>query len=141
MRSRASRRSPVNGSAAVNGLGAGLDLDGAVATGCADEPPDRPSSPVFDLVPDDQGGEHDRKMGFDRVALVVVDRAGLQLVFDIPNDFSVRRSRRAAPHHRAWRMGIGPGIGSGRRLDAPRIGSRIASLEVRSCHLFGDLRA
>jgi hypothetical protein len=52
---------------------AGLDLDRAVAACGADEFPDRPSRAVFDPAADRQGGEHDRQVGFDGVALAVVD--------------------------------------------------------------------
>jgi RHS repeat-associated protein len=67
--------------AAAFGVGAGLDLDGAVAAGGTDELLDRPAGPVFDPAADGEGGEHDGQVGLDRFALTVVDRAGLQVVF------------------------------------------------------------
>ncbi|MQA85443.1 MAG: DUF2848 domain-containing protein, partial [Streptosporangiales bacterium] len=46
----------------------------------ADELADRPACLVLDPAADGQGGEHDREVGFDRVAFVVVDGPGLQVV-------------------------------------------------------------
>jgi hypothetical protein len=60
---------------------AGLDLDGAVAAGGADELADRPAGTVLDPAGHGQGGEHDREVRVDRLTLVVVDRPGLQVVF------------------------------------------------------------
>jgi hypothetical protein len=48
--------------------------------GGADESSDGPASAVFDPAADREGGEHDGQMRVDRVALVVVDRSGLQVV-------------------------------------------------------------
>jgi hypothetical protein len=62
----------------------GLDLDGAVAAGGADELADRSACPVFGRAADGQGGEPDREVGFDGVPLVVVDRPGLQVVLGHP---------------------------------------------------------
>ena len=56
-------------------------LDGAVAAGGADEFLDAPAGLVLDEVADGQGGKHDRQVDVDRFAFVVVDRAGLQIVF------------------------------------------------------------
>src|SRR3954469_7666809 len=67
-----------------DGVGAGLDLDGAVAAGGADELLDGPSGRVLDEAGDRQGGEHDREVGLDRVTLVVVDRSGGQVVLGHP---------------------------------------------------------
>ena len=62
-----------------DGLPSGLDLDGAVAAGGLDEFPDRPAGLCFDPAADGEGGEHDRQVGLDGVALAVVDRPGLQV--------------------------------------------------------------
>jgi hypothetical protein len=70
MASSAWQRLSGKGSAAVI-VGAGLDFDGAVAAGGADELPDPTSRGVFDPPADDEGGEHDRQMSVDRVALVL----------------------------------------------------------------------
>jgi hypothetical protein len=59
--------------------------DELVAAGGADEFPDRPSRQVFDSAADGQGGERHR--GGDRMAQMVVDRPGLQVVPGIRNDF------------------------------------------------------
>jgi pimeloyl-ACP methyl ester carboxylesterase len=59
---------------------AGFDLDGSVAAGCFHEFPDRPAGLVLDPAADSQGGEHNGQVGFDRVALAVVDGPGLQVV-------------------------------------------------------------
>ena len=67
-----------------DGVVAGLDLDGAVAAGGADELPDRPARPGFDSAADREGGEHDGQVGVDGVALVVVDGPGLQVVLGHP---------------------------------------------------------
>jgi hypothetical protein len=45
---------------------------------------DRPSDGQFDPAADGQGGEHDREVGFDRVAFVVVDLPGLHVVLGHP---------------------------------------------------------
>jgi hypothetical protein len=71
------RRAGVGGG---DGVLAGLDLDGAVAAGGLDELADGPAGLVLDPAADRQGGEHDGQVGFDRVAQVVVNRAGLQVV-------------------------------------------------------------
>ena len=62
----------------------GLDLDGAVAAGGRDELADGPARGVLDLAADGHGGEHDREVGFDGVALAVVNRPGLQVAFGHP---------------------------------------------------------
>ena len=80
MRSRAWRRSSGQGVGGGDDVVAGLDLDGAVAAGGVDELADRPAGLVLDPAADGQGGEHDGQVGFDGVALVVVDRPGLQVV-------------------------------------------------------------
>ena len=56
---------------AGDGVGAGLDGDGAVAAGGADELPDAPASGGLDPVADGQGGELNRQAGFDGVAFAV----------------------------------------------------------------------
>jgi hypothetical protein len=66
-------------------LVSGLDLDGAVAAGSADEIPDGPAAPVLDPAADGQGGE--------LVALVVVDRPACRSCLDMRNDFSITNSR------------------------------------------------
>lgn len=63
---------------------AGLDRDGAVAAGGADEFLDAPARLGFDVVADGHGGQHDAQVGFDGVAQTVIDRAGLQVVFGHP---------------------------------------------------------
>jgi len=83
-------------------LVAGADLNGAVAAGGADEALDRPAGPAFDVVGDREGGEHDRQMGIDRVALVVVDRPRAQVVLRSPRPAAptprpVGASRRRTP--------------------------------------------
>ena len=62
----------------------GLDLDGAVAAGGLDEFPDGPAGLCLDPAADGKGGEHDGEVGFDGVALAVVDRPGLQVVLGHP---------------------------------------------------------
>ena len=52
--------------------------------GGADELADRPAGGVLNPAADGQRGEHDREVGFDRVALVVVDGPGLQVVLGHP---------------------------------------------------------
>jgi hypothetical protein len=49
---------------------AGLDFDGAVAAGGADESSDRLASADFDPAADREGGEHDGQLRVDRVAQV-----------------------------------------------------------------------
>src|SRR4051794_19612051 len=80
-RKRRIPRSSGTGSAAVTVWGAGLDGDGAVAAGRADELPDAPVGRGLGPVADGQGGEHDGQVRFDGVALAVVDRPGLQVAF------------------------------------------------------------
>jgi hypothetical protein len=63
-----------------DGVLTGLDADGAVAAGGSDELADGPAGLGFDPAADRQGGEHDGQVGLYRVPLVVVDRAGLQVV-------------------------------------------------------------
>jgi hypothetical protein len=60
-----------------DGVRAGLDGDGAVAAGGADEFPDAPAGGGLDPVADGQGGEDDGQVRFDGVARAVVDGAGL----------------------------------------------------------------
>jgi hypothetical protein len=55
-------------------VGAGLDLDGAVAAGGLHELLDRPAGAVFNPSADREGGEDDGQVDLDRVTLVVVDR-------------------------------------------------------------------
>jgi hypothetical protein len=52
----------------------GLDLDSPVAAGGPDEFADGPAGGVLDPAADGQGGEDDGEVGFDGVALAVVDR-------------------------------------------------------------------
>ena len=52
---------------------AGADLDRPVATVCADEFPDGPAGALLDEPGDGQGGEDDRQVSLDGVALAVVD--------------------------------------------------------------------
>jgi hypothetical protein len=54
----------------------GLDLDGAVAAGGLDEFADGPAGPVPGPSADRRGGEDDGRVGFGRVAQVVVDGPG-----------------------------------------------------------------
>jgi hypothetical protein len=63
-------------------LVSGLDLDGAVAAGGADEFPDGPGAPVLDPAADGQGGE--------LVALAIVDRPACRSCLDMRNDFRSR---------------------------------------------------
>ena len=55
----------------------GFDLHGALAAGGADESLDAPTGLVLDIVADGHGGEHDRQVGFDGFAEVVIDRTYL----------------------------------------------------------------
>jgi hypothetical protein len=64
-------------------LSCGADLDGAVAACGSPEFYYAPPGLVFDPVADRQCGEHNR-VGFDRLAFVVIDRPGLQVVFGHP---------------------------------------------------------
>jgi len=75
------------GAGADDGVGASLDLYGPVTAGGADELPDRPAGAVLDPGADGEGGEHDRQVGLDRVALAVVNRPGLQVAFWYPERF------------------------------------------------------
>jgi hypothetical protein len=59
----------------------GSDLHGAVAARGADEFLDAPTCLALDPVADSQGGEHDVEVRLDGLALVVVDRSGLRVVF------------------------------------------------------------
>ena len=54
---------------------------GAVAARVADEFLDAPTYLVLDPVADNQGGKHNVEVRLDGLALVVVDRSGLQVVF------------------------------------------------------------
>lgn len=60
---------------------AGLDLDGAVAAGGADELLDRPAGAVFDPAGHGEGGKHDGQVRVDRPAPVVVDQPRVKVVF------------------------------------------------------------
>jgi hypothetical protein len=62
-----------------DGLPSGLGLDGAVSAGCLDEFSDRPACLCLDPAADGEGCEDDGEVGFDGVALAVVDRPGLQV--------------------------------------------------------------
>src|SRR5665213_3869172 len=66
---------------------AGADGDGAVAAVVLNELLDRPAGLFLDVVGDGQGGEHDRQVGLDGFAFVVVDRSGAQVVFGHPERF------------------------------------------------------
>jgi hypothetical protein len=82
----------VEGCAEVGGQGVGggdgvlpgLDLDGAIAAGSLDELADGPAGLVLDPAADRQCREDDGQVRLDRVAQVVVDRAGLQVVLGHP---------------------------------------------------------
>jgi hypothetical protein len=56
-----------------------MDLYRAVAAGDLDEFPDRPAGSRLDQPADGEGGEDDREVGLDGIALAVVDRPGLQV--------------------------------------------------------------
>ena len=72
----------------IDGVRVGLDLDGLVAAGGADEPADRPSGLRFAPAADGQGGEHDGQVCRLRsVAFVVVDGPSLQSCLDMRKDF------------------------------------------------------
>jgi hypothetical protein len=58
---------------------AGADV-GVLAAGGLNEFLDRPAGVGPDVVGDGQCGEHDRKLGVDGFALVVIDRPGFQVV-------------------------------------------------------------
>jgi len=66
--------------------GAGLDPNGAVAAGGADELADRPAGLDLDPAADRDGGEHDGQVGFDRVASAVAAGRACRLLLDIRND-------------------------------------------------------
>ena len=68
------------GSAAVSDLFSGLDGDGAVAPCSPHEFLDAPTGSVLYPVGEGHRGEHDRQVGLDGFAFVVVDRSGLQVV-------------------------------------------------------------
>ena len=72
--------------------GPGLDLDGAVAAGGLDEFADGPAGLVLDPAADRHGGEDDGQVGFDGVALVVVDGPGLEVAFGHPEGFLKERA-------------------------------------------------
>lgn len=58
---------------------ADLDLDDAVAAGGLYEFPDRAAGPCLDPAADGQGGEHDRRVGLDGLALAMLDGPDLQV--------------------------------------------------------------
>src|SRR5690349_12771926 len=60
------------------------DLNGAVAAGGAHEAADRPAGAVLDELAHGERGEHDREARVDGLALVVVDRAGGEVVLGHP---------------------------------------------------------
>ena len=66
------------------GVVAGLDGDGSVASCSAHEFLDAPAGLAFDPVRYRHRGEDDGQVGFDRVAGAVIDRAGLQVVLGHP---------------------------------------------------------
>jgi hypothetical protein len=72
---------------------ADLDLDGAVAAGGLHEFPDGLAGPCFDPPADGKGGEHDCQVGFDGIALAVVDGPGLQIAFRHPERFLKEQAR------------------------------------------------
>jgi hypothetical protein len=47
---------------------------------------------VFDPVADAWGGEHDRRVGLDRLAFVVADRAGCMSCLNMRKLFSMRHN-------------------------------------------------
>src|SRR5215471_13592571 len=103
MRSRAPRRSSGSESAAVMVWSPTWDLDGAAAACGADELADRPARLGFDPAADGEGGERDGQVGFDGVALVVVDGPGLQVVLGHPEGLRTsshhnRRNHRSAAY-------------------------------------------
>jgi hypothetical protein len=51
-----------------------------------------PAGSVFDPVADGEGGEHDRQVGLDRLAFVVVDRADRRSCLDMRKLFSMRHN-------------------------------------------------
>ncbi len=58
-------------------MAAGLDAHGAIAPRGSHEFLDAPAGLGLDIVADSQRGEHDRQVGLDGFAFVVIDRAGL----------------------------------------------------------------
>jgi hypothetical protein len=84
MASRALRRVVGYRVGGGDGVVAGLDFDDAVTARGADELLDRPAGAVFDPPADRERSEHDREVGLDGLALVVVDRPSLQVVFGHP---------------------------------------------------------
>jgi hypothetical protein len=85
----------VGGQGVGGGVGArvGLDLDGAVEAGGLDEFADGPAGLVLDPAADRQCREDEGLAGLDRVAEMVVDRAGLQVVLGHPELLSISNSR------------------------------------------------
>jgi hypothetical protein len=77
-----------------DGMPSGLDLEGAVSAGGLGEFADGPAGLVLDPAADRQGREDDGQVGLDRVALVVVDGPGLQVVLGHTEAFSISKSRR-----------------------------------------------
>ena len=106
MRSSARRRSAgrVGGG---DGVVAGLDLDRAIAAGCADELPYRPAGGVLHAAADGQGGEHDGQVGLDRLAFVVVDRPGLKIVFGHAERFFALKQQSFSP---AWSRNLASSV-------------------------------
>jgi hypothetical protein len=111
----AARRSLGRGSAAVMTWFPAWIWIGAVTAGCLDEPADGPAGLMLDPPADGQGGEHDREVGFDRVALAVVDGPGLQVALGHPEAFLdleqlvVGADHELSGHGRA--VGAGPQVG------------------------------
>lgn len=76
MRASASRRSSGDGVLGGQQLAAGADLDGAIVAGGAHEPLNRPTSALFDGPADGERGEQGVPVCLNRLAFVVVSRAG-----------------------------------------------------------------
>ena len=70
-----------DGLARGDGLAGDREGDVAVLTEGTHEAFDGPAGGLFDVVADRQRSEHDRQVSIDRLFLVVVDRAGFQIVF------------------------------------------------------------
>ena len=68
----------------TSGADTGIDSDGAVAAGGADEFLDAPTSLGLNLVTDRHRGDDDAQVRLDRLADVVVDRAGGGVVLGHP---------------------------------------------------------
>jgi hypothetical protein len=73
-------------------LVAGFDFHGAVSAGSADEFLDAPTGLGLNVMTDGHRRDDNAQVGFDGLAHVVIDRAGLQVVLRHPKAFLMCQS-------------------------------------------------